>query len=223
MYFSWFLVAQLTHPSWYFCITQCREVVPKLTFFFPVLSYQLVILSDPVLSVIGQLKETRHCDFFFYFKWFKSHFKSIYVWNGRKFSFLLPALKKNHEWFLKMEMFNYSLVTMLWGQISTAMSQLLLVLVLFARTLSLPRSFCFVSCIVAKFLVDKVTSKLHCSAWAILTVSAPFLAKTSLKLHCSLSRKARIFQGRRTSVQGCAKKTVCVASVPKRARIRSWF
>lgn len=95
----------------------------------------------------------------------------------------------------------------MWGQIFVAMSQLLLVLVLFARTLSLSRSFCSVSRIAVKILVVKVTPKLQCSAWATLTVSAYLLTKIVLILHCSLSRKARTFQGRRTSTQGCAKKT----------------
>lgn len=58
----------------------------------------------------------------------------------------------------------YSLVMMMQGQIFVAMSQLLLGLVLYARTLSLSRSFCSVSCIVVKILVDKVIPKLHCLA-----------------------------------------------------------
>lgn len=113
------------------------------------------------------MKETRHCENFFLLQ-YKNGLKVtlkvfLYEIVGNFHSFCQP-LKRITSDFFKMEVSNYSLVTMMQGQISTAMSQLFLVLVLFARTLSLSRSFCFVSCIVVKILVDKVISKLHCSA-----------------------------------------------------------
>lgn len=88
--------------------------------------------------------------------------------NRKKFTVILPALKENHERVKKKkkkEASNYGHddVRVFFF---VATSQLLLVLVLSARTLSLSRSFCSVSCIAVKIRVDKVIPRLHCSARA---------------------------------------------------------
>lgn len=79
--------------------------------FFLVLSYQLVILTAPILAVIGQLKKIRHCENFFLLQHKNSLKVTLKVFPyeivGHFHSFCLP-LKRITNDFKKMEVSNYS-------------------------------------------------------------------------------------------------------------------